>query len=51
MCRSSFGSVFNNEDEQESIQRESFAREILEMPEGNRVVAILGRVSKRTTRT
>lgn len=39
---SAFGAVFNNEDEQESIQRESFARRILEIPEENRVVAILG---------
>ncbi|NLI68046.1 MAG: nitroreductase [Bacilli bacterium] len=39
---SAFGAVFNNEDEEESIQRESYAREILEIPDENRVIAVLG---------
>lgn len=39
---SAFGAVLNNEDEEESAERESFARKILDIPEEQRVIAVLG---------
>jgi len=37
-----FGAVYHAEDEQESIQRENHVRGILELPESDRVIAVLG---------
>jgi len=39
---SAFGAVFNMEDEKESEERETYARNILNIPASHRVTAILG---------
>ncbi|WP_087973238.1 nitroreductase family protein [Oceanobacillus rekensis] len=39
---SAFGAIYNAEDEEESVKRENYARNLLEIPEECRVVAALG---------
>ncbi|WP_373895439.1 nitroreductase family protein [Virgibacillus sp. CBA3643] len=39
---SAFGAVYNNEDEQDSLPKENHVRDILEIPEENHIVAVLG---------